>query len=54
MNPRPRPIDDAEDGLIKKWLWKMDWCKQRGMPPADQATWYRAEEAWNAAPRGEK
>jgi len=29
-----------------KWQWKMEWCRKKGLPPADSTVWNRAEEAW--------
>ena len=36
-----------------KWFWMMDWCKKRGMPPADNAIWKMAEEAYNEMLKGQ-
>jgi hypothetical protein len=30
-----------------KWLWKMAYCKKKGLPPAQSWAWDKAEEAWN-------
>ena len=29
-----------------KWLWKMDWCKKKGLPPAKKDVWIQANEAY--------
>lgn len=29
-----------------KWHWKMDYCKEHRLPPAQKWAWDRAEEAY--------
>jgi hypothetical protein len=31
-----------------KWRWKMDYCKSKNIPPAQQAAWDEAEQAYEA------
>jgi len=31
-----------------RWSWKMQYCKDRGVPPANPAIWEEAERAWLA------
>jgi hypothetical protein len=31
-----------------KWLFKMEWCRQKRYPPAQEMYWNMAEEAWEA------
>ena len=33
--------------LTKKWIWKMNWCKERRFPPASEMFWNMAEKAYN-------
>ena len=33
----------------EKWCWKMDYCKQNGLPPAQSWAWMQAEVAWQKA-----
>lgn len=30
-----------------KWIWMMDWCKSRGLPPAQKYAWDAAEKEWD-------
>jgi hypothetical protein len=32
----------------KKWGWKMDWCSQQHLTPANNHFWRLAEEAWDS------
>lgn len=34
--------------MTTKWMWKMEYCKRIGLPPAQQWAWERAEEAFVA------
>lgn len=41
----------------KKWFWMMDYCKQHGLPPAQNYGWETAKKAWqklNQKPEKEK
>jgi hypothetical protein len=38
-------IKSCED--FSKWSFMMKWCKERGVTPADEHNWKRAEEAYN-------
>ena len=29
-----------------KWVWMMDYCKKRSIPPAQEWAWRMAEDAW--------
>ena len=29
-----------------KWLWKMEWCKKKGLAPAKKEVWKQADEAY--------
>lgn len=29
-----------------KWAWKMKWCEERNLPPADTKVWEKAEQAY--------
>jgi hypothetical protein len=31
----------------EKWFWKMIWCKQQGVDPANPYFWDKAEAALN-------
>ncbi len=31
---------------IDQWLWMMDYCKSKGIPPAQPWAWTEAETAW--------
>ena len=37
---------------VRKWSWMMDWCKKKGLPPANEYVWQKAEEAYSN--KGEK
>ena len=30
-----------------KWLWMMDWCKEKGCPAAQKWAWDLAKKAFN-------
>lgn len=30
-----------------KWNWMMDYCKDKGIPPAEQWAWEKAGKAWD-------
>lgn len=30
----------------KKWIWKMDYCREQRIPPAQKWAWDKAEEAY--------
>lgn len=30
----------------QRWAWMMDWCKKRGVAPANNDNWNRAAMAW--------
>ena len=32
--------------MTKRWIWKMDWCKERGVSPYNFACWDMAEKAY--------
>jgi len=32
--------------MSKKWLWKMQYCKENRIPPAQSWAWSEAEEAY--------
>jgi hypothetical protein len=34
---------------VAKWLWKMAYCKTRGLAPANSKSWDLAEEEWEEA-----
>ena len=34
------------EGSPEKWHWMMDWCKRKGLPPANEQTWLMAGEAF--------
>jgi hypothetical protein len=34
-------------GKNEKWLWKCDYCKSHGLPPAQEWAWQKAEDAFN-------
>jgi len=48
---RPDTSNDAEPAMsyTTPWIWKMQWCKQRGLPPARTDAWEQAEKAWALA-----
>lgn len=29
-----------------QWSWKMDYCKKKGIPPAEMWAWREAEKAY--------
>ena len=31
---------------IHKWVWKMEWCRRQGLPPAFVWVWEEAEKAY--------
>ena len=39
----------GENTMIKdkKWIWCMDYCKQKGWPPAENWAWDKAVEVYN-------
>jgi hypothetical protein len=32
-----------KETVIEKWIWKMDYCKSIGFPPAHKWAWDKAE-----------
>jgi len=30
----------------KKWFWKMEYCYNHGLPPAQEWVWNKAEQEW--------
>ncbi len=34
------------DELIAQWDWMMKYCKEHGLPPADNEIWREAFKAW--------
>ena len=32
--------------MVAKWSWQMNWCKNRGLAPAQTKPWKRSEEEW--------
>lgn len=39
---------------MDKWAWKMDYCKKKGIPPAQKWAWDQAEEVYNKSLEQEK
>ena len=37
-----------------KWAWKMDYCKNNGLSPADPKNWEEAEKAYQTFMKGKK
>ena len=37
---------DKKDAHIKKWTWKMDWCRKNGLSPVNYEVWEKAEKAY--------
>lgn len=52
--PAHQPMSESE--LVEKWLWKMDYCKEKKFPPAQAWAWDLADtafaEAHNAKVKG--
>lgn len=40
--PETKP-ETSEDAVVKKWLWKMDYCKMQKIPPAQAWAWNKSE-----------
>jgi hypothetical protein len=40
-------MKDQESAIVEKWLWKMDYCKEKKFPPAQAWAWDLAEAAFN-------
>ena len=39
---------------MDKCSWKMKWCKEQGVPPADNYWWDEAELAYQNQTRGDE
>jgi len=37
----------SQDVVLDKWIWMMDYCKKRGVSPAQTWAWKQAEEEYN-------
>ena len=35
-----------EKWFMSKWVWKMDYCRNNGLPPAQKWAWDMAEEVY--------
>ena len=36
----------TEEQKVKKWMWQMEWCRNRGHDPSRPDNWEAAEHAW--------
>ncbi len=42
-----------EPSKPQRWAWMMEWCRRRGLSPADQDAWKQAQAACDDAHRAE-
>ena len=44
-------MTDPDTRRVPMWRWMMDWCKAKGLAPADPANWEAARKAYDTHKR---
>lgn len=52
--PNAVAYSKTKDIIMDTWIWKMDYCKRNGLPPAQEWAWDKAGKAYESFIKSKK